>query len=152
MRVRNFSSNLWLLFFYPRCVLLVVAEFMLCVNPRVCMWTPFFQLRTSLLNHYLRLLGPAYATVGFVFSASIPVSCPCPWMSVLSFYSQFQHILTSSGYPECTAGLPLLISVFLRFLLVLHLQVVCLRLFSRFPEHTFFGFFPIFLLFILSST
>lgn len=120
IKVKDFSSNLCLLFFYPQCILLVVAEFMLCVNAHACIWTPFFPLRTSLLNHYyLRLLGPAYATVGFVFSKSIPVSYPCPWMSVFSFYSQFQHILTSSGHPECTPGVPLLVSVFLRFLLVL---------------------------------
>lgn len=93
IRVKHFSSNLCLLFVYPRCILLVVAVFMLYMNACVFIWTPFFPLRTSLLNHYyLRLLGLAYATVGFVFSKSIPMSYPCPWMSVFSFYSQF-HIL-----------------------------------------------------------
>ena len=42
------------------------------------------------------------ATVGFVFSKPIPMSCPCPWMSVFSFHSQFKYLLSSSCHPEFT--------------------------------------------------
>lgn len=88
LRLRR--SFLTLLFLYAQYLLLLV----------VCTYlgTPFLQLRASLLNHlyFLCLLGPLNTLChSWFYNLQMhALVCPCSWMSVFCFHSQFQHILT----------------------------------------------------------